>query len=284
MVSDPKGDGSAFDENWRTRPETSYLHWTKGDPVNQIQLAFRRHWITFNQLLEGKTGNKRCLEVGCGRGSLSAYFADNGWDCTLLDLSEAAIQQAQSAFKSADLAASFDVGDCLNLPYEDDSYDLAFSIGLLEHFKDFNKVIQEQVRVLVPEGLFIGYVVPYLPDCVQKEYEWVNNILRAVMPSETAEAENGKAQVYRSDALSPPYLEVMKNTGLHSCRAEGIYPLPMISHSPSFPFSLLPVEAEINLVKTFELWLKDRQDDKNNDPWRCEEGYGQAFLVWGRKT
>ena len=282
-MSEIKGDSDAFDANWRNRIETGYLHWTRGEPVNQIQLAFRRHWITFQKLIGDHAGQRRCLEVGCGRGSLSAYFSDAGWSCTLLDLSPAAIDRAREAFFDANLSASFDVGDCLNLPYADGSFDLTFSIGLLEHFENIEGVIAEQVRVLSPGGLFIGYVVPHLPDNIQKNYEWVNDLLRALLPSQTAEASSGKTDVYRSDALSPPYLEVMKKIGLVQIGHDGTYPLPMISHSPAFPFSLLPEAAETSLVGTFQRWLDDREKITGSDPWRCVEGEGQAFLVWGRK-
>ncbi len=281
---DPKGDVSAFDKNWRERPETQYLHWTRGEPANQIQLAFRRHWLTFNRLLDGKVGQKRCLEVGCGRGSLSAYFADDGWNCTLLDLSPTAIERAQSAFAQEGLSAQFDVGDCLALPYEDNHYDLVFSIGLLEHFEAIDQVISEQARILTPGGLFIGYVVPHIPDNLQRDFEWVNDLLRALLPSETADAQSGKAEVYRSDALSPPYLKAMTNSGLVDCQHIGAYSLPMISHSPEFPFSLLPEAGEQVLVNTFNQWLLEREQKTGGDPWLCEEGQGQAFLVWGRKA
>jgi len=283
-MADPKGDVAAFDANWRDRPETEYLHWTKGEPTNQIQLAFRRHWITFNSLLAGREGKRRCLEVGCGRGSLSAYFADAGWDCTLLDLSPYAIERARKAFLEAKLAACFDIGDCLDLPYEDNCFDLAFSIGLLEHFEDIDGVISEQVRILAPGGFFIGYVVPHLPDCVQKDYEWINDLLRSLLPTETTQAISGKTEIYRSDALSEPYLSAMRLAGLIECQTDGAYPLPMISHSPSFPFSLLPPAAEMSLTATFQEWLDRRETITGSDPWRCPEGEGQAFLVWGRKS
>jgi len=282
-MDDYKGDGAAFDVNWRNRPETNYLHWTRSSPVNQIQLAFRRHWITFNQLLAGRTGARRCLEVGCGRGSLSAYFADDGWDCTLLDLSATAIERAENAFEANGLAARFDVGDCLCLPYDEDHFDLVFSIGLLEHFDDIDSVIEQQTKALAPGGMFIGYVVPELPDCIQKDFEWVNDLLCTVLPAETVQTAAGKTEVYRSSLLSPPYLKAMERAGLRECASDGAYPLPMISHSPSFPFSLLPPAAEMSLVNTFQRWLDKRQAVAGTDPWRCSEGEGQAFLVWGRK-
>tara|TARA_R100001143_G_scaffold63552_2_gene71826 strand:- start:5432 stop:6277 length:846 start_codon:yes stop_codon:yes gene_type:complete len=281
-MTEHKGDGAAFDKNWKDRPETSYLHWTRGEPENQIQLAFRQHWLTFNELLANQVGEKRCLEVGCGRGSLSAYFADDGWNCTLLDISETAIKRAKQAFEKADLKANFDIGDCLDLPYPDGSFDLVFSIGLLEHFEDFNLVISEQTRVLDEGGMFIGYVVPHLPDCIQKDYEWVNQLLKAIMPEESAQAISGKTEVYRSDALSPPYIKSMKDAGLKKIKAAGAYPLPMVSHSIDFPFSLLPEVAERTLVHHFKDILGKRAAEGSN-PWLCEEGEGQAFLLWGRK-
>ena len=278
-----QGDAEAFDSNWRNRAETGYLHWTRAEPANQIQLAFRRHWITFQDLINGRVGKRRSLEVGCGRGSMSAYFADDGWDCTLLDLSVTAIERAKRAFADSNLHADFDVGDCLSLPYADSSFDITFSIGLLEHFENIEKVISEQIRVLSSGGLFIGYVVPYLPDNVQKNYEWINNLLRALSPIETTQAAVGKTEIYRSDMLSPIYLEVMKNIGLVEIGHDGVYPLPMISHSVAFPFSLLPDAAEGGLVNTFQQWLNEREKITGIDPWRCPEGEGQAFLVWGRK-
>ena len=63
----------------------------------------------------------------------------------------------------------------------------------------------------------------------------------------------------------------------------GTYPLPMISHSIEFPFSLMPKESEISLVKKFESDLKKRQQKTGRHPWICEEGYGNAFLIWALK-
>jgi SAM-dependent methyltransferase len=277
-VSDNRGDGASFDKNWGNCDEASYLHWTRDVPINQIQLAFRMHWNTFNDILRKKKG--KCLEVGCGRGSLSAYFSDHGWDCTLLDLSETVIKKAKQAFIENSLDAKFDVGDCNYLPYKDNTFDLTFSIGLLEHFDNYDNVIAEQVRVLAPGGMFIGYVVPEMPNNIQKDFEWVNHLLRSLLPNESIKAENVKSEIYRSDVLSAPYLRSMKKYGLVECNSDGIYPLPMVSHSPSFPFSLLPEAAEKSLVKTFNNWMLS--SDKL-DPWRCKEGYGQAFIVWGVK-
>ena len=280
---DPLGDAQSFDHNWKKRPETKYLHWTRGEPRNQIQLAFRRHWLTFQKLIGERKGKARCLEVGCGRGSLSAYFADDDWDCSLLDLSSTAIDQAIKAFSENNLKGDFQIGNCLNMPFDDSSFDIVFSIGLLEHFENLESVIAEQHRVLDSDGLFIAYVVPHIPDNCQRKFEWINELLRKLLPSETSDALSGKSEVYRSDSLSPPYLRILEELNFHDIGHSGIYPLPLISHSPEFPFSLLPDEAELSLVNTFQEWLLSNEGN-NNDPWLCEEGEGQAFIIWGRKS
>src|SRR5437870_4899290 len=117
------GSTSAFDENWKTRKEALYNHWTTGEPVNQIQLAFRSHWLLFSEYLKDKKG-RDCLEVGCGRGSLSSYFAQNGYRCTLLDYSGAVLDVAKKVFANNGHAATFVQGDANALPFGDASYDV----------------------------------------------------------------------------------------------------------------------------------------------------------------
>lgn len=277
------GSVEAFDQNWGNRRETIYSHWTRGTPKNQIQLAFRQHWLTFNELMGARVGEKKCLEVGCGRGSLSAYYSDDGWDCSLLDISETAIDAATKMFESNKLSASFFVEDCTDMSFADASFDLTFSIGLLEHFEDVRPVIAEQFRVLKPGGLFIGYVVPEFTDNIQKEYQWINEILKQCFNGVDMQGPE-KTEVYRSYDLSPKYIEVLNELGADEIFTAGTYPLPMISYSTEFPFSLMPDAIEEILVKNFSERLDAKRLETGENPWLCEEHYGQAFLITGRKS
>lgn len=275
-MSENRGDAQNFDKNWSHTNEAGYLHWTRKTPENQIQFAFRQHWLTFSELLGKDVRKRKILEVGCGRGSLSAYFADAGWDCTLLDLSPQAITLAETAFETAGLKGRFDVANCENLPYPAESYDVVFSIGLLEHFDDVTQTLSEQYRVLKKGGVFLGYVVPEMPDNVQQEYDWFNKILTEIMGQK---ARLNKTDVFRSDMLSDGYIPIMEKIGFKEINSRGIYPLPMISNSIEFPFTLLPKNAERILVKQFNKKLSEMQKGGNKNPWLCDEGYGQAFLL-----
>ena len=278
------GDVEAFDKNWQSREEAHYIHWTRGRPRNQIQLAFRNHWTLFREIMGPGFAGKRALEVGCGRGSMSAYFSEAGFDCTLVDLSSSVIDTARKIFEHHALKARFEVGDALALPYSNGAFDVVYSIGLLEHFEELEKVISEQVRILDRGGLFLGYVVPKFSDNIQNQYEWINQILKNMVRRESSTPANEKVAVFRSDALSASYLPIMKRLGLKNTGSSGVYPLPMISHSIDFPFTLLDENSESVLVEEFEKILARRREETKRHPWLCEEGYGQAFLLWGTKS
>jgi len=181
MTNNPKhGEADLFEKNWQKRKEIRYTHWTRQEPCNQIQLAFRNHWSLLNELMKEphfKYG-KNVLEVGCGRGSLSCYFSDAGYNCTLLDISPSAISAAKGMFEENNLKGTFVIGDTTDLPFQNKSFNVVFSIGLLEHFEDIEPPIKEQIRVLDDGGLFFGYVVPKYSNNIQKEYEWINDILK----------------------------------------------------------------------------------------------------------
>ena len=275
-----KGDSENFDRNWSTRPEAGYLHWTSGEPQNQIQLAFLNHWKTFSQILADREVTVgKCLEVGCGRGSLSGYFSQNGWDSTLFDLSKTVIDKAKSAFKENRLNASFLVGDCQDMPFEDNTFDCIFSIGLIEHFENVYKVLEEQYRCLRSGGIVFGYIVPEKIVTVQEEYNWFNSILSSEIESPGVQ----KASIYRSTYGIDYYKNVFEEIGFKNIEYSGIYSMPMISNSVEFPFTLLNSGSERILTEYLKIFLAKRIESGIKDPWLCSENEGHAILVWATK-
>lgn len=277
-----KGSKKEFDQNWQKRKETVYSHWTRGLPQNQVQLAFRSHWQVFKELI-GPLAERRgkALEVGCGRGSLSSYFVDDGWDVTLLDYSESVLKTAREIFENNGLKAKFVQGDANSLDFPDNSFDITYSIGLLEHFEDVRQPISEQVRVLKPGGWFLGYIVPERPDNLQKYFNWINSILKTLTklaPGNTRTKQQ-KEEVFRSDNYSNHYIEAIRDLKYENLTVFGMYSLPMISHSPEFPFSLLPVPLEWILTRIFEAVLLMRKLITGRHGWICSEQMGQAFLL-----
>ncbi len=288
MKRDPiiKGSTREFDRNWQTRKEAVYNHWTAGKPKNQVQLAFRSHWEVFRELM-GAWGHSRgkALEVGCGRGSLSSYFAADGWDVTLLDYSHTVIDTAKRVFSANGHQAQFITGDANELPFPNNSFDVTYSIGLLEHFEDVRQPIAESLRVLRPGGWFFGYIVPERPDNLQRYFSWINHLLKFVanLFQVKSERKPPKTPIYRSDLDSRRYVDAIKGLEYENLTVFGMYSLPMLSHSPEFPFSLLPKPVEWVLTHIFRSALWTRRILTGRHGWICSEQMGQAFLLAFRK-
>ena len=285
MSDKRKGDSSSFDTNWKHRDESSYTHWKKGKLENQVQLAFRNHWTLFSELIKKESkynGGKRVLEVGCGRGSLSCYFSDAGYDCTLLDSSKTVLEVAKNIFKKNNLKGNFIVGDANDIKLPSRTFDIIFSIGLLEHFENIENPLREQIRLLDKGGVWFGYIVPEYNNNIQVEYEWINDILKGYQ-NKKDDYSIKKEDIYRSDYGSERYIPVLDKLGLGKIQSSGVYSLPMISHSKDFPFSLMPKESELVLTEYFEKKLEEKRTLTGTHPWLCDEGYGNAFLIWGVK-
>ncbi len=94
----------------------------------------------------------RVLEIGCGLGTDGAQFAKAGAIYTGVDLTEAAIELARRRFELFDLPGTFRTADAENLDFENDSFDLVYSHGVLHHTPDTERAVREVHRVLRPGG------------------------------------------------------------------------------------------------------------------------------------
>jgi len=278
------GSKEYFDINWKERVEKKHNYFTKDIPLTQMQLAFSNHYTLFEKLFfKGSRG--RSLEVGCGRGNLSLYFAHNGWQTSLLDQSESAISVAKDNFASLGFEGEFFTGDANSLQFDDETFDTTFSVGLLEHFKDVKPSIKEQLRVLKKGGIFIGYVVPERKVNIQtfaKPFNKGLSLLKKFVDRDVDSFKKNKNLLFRSDYNSKYYLNIMKNYDFNEIGHFGIFPVPSISYSEIYPFTPLPEKLE-KFAVLMEKGLLSTRSIFTETPWKCSEFWGQAFVVWGRK-
>lgn len=282
QTPDKRGSTKAFDDNWQTRRESHNNYWTPSTPSNQLQLAFSQHWKVFEEIMQRPPG--RSLEVGCGRGSLSSHFAANGWETILLDYSHAVATISKSIFENNKHKGDFICGDANNIPFGDDLFDAVTSIGLLEHFENPAPSIKEQWRVLKPGGWMLAYIVPHKPDNLQRYFNWINTLLKGCFRLFGRKGEERpKEPIYRNDYGSERYLPTIEALSPEKTIVTGMYSMPMISHSPEFPFSLLPPPMEKLLTRIFMGAIKIRRLLTGRSGWLCSERYGQAFLIAAKK-
>ena len=98
----------------------------------------------------------RILDFGCGPGTLSVGLAKAVAPGELhgVDMEESQIELARAVAASRQQEnAVFHVGDVLDLPFDDDSFDVAHCHNVLMHIPDTQAALAEVKRVLKPGGI-----------------------------------------------------------------------------------------------------------------------------------
>ena len=135
--------------------ENLYLHGNKkNDYLNQSKIRYELEGdiiIPFASFLDSK--DLKVLEIGVGLGADHQKFAEAGADLCGIDLTEQAVQHTNNRFSAFDLNSNVEVGDAENLSFEDNSFDLVYSWGVLHHSPDTPKAISEVYRVLKVGGV-----------------------------------------------------------------------------------------------------------------------------------
>lgn len=96
----------------------------------------------------------RVLEVGVGLGSDHQRFAQAGAILHGVDLTDRAVAHTRRRLEGLGLRSDLRVADAERLPFEDDTFDLVYSWGVIHHSPDTPTAAREIVRVLRPGGAF----------------------------------------------------------------------------------------------------------------------------------
>jgi len=162
-----------FDTYWLTHSKDGRLVY------RQIE---RNRW--FYELLEKYilplNTKRRALEVGCGT-AIDAYYLQNKFNIESigLDHSKAAVRQAKDLKKYYGQEINLIRGDLGELCFKNETFDLVFSQGVMEHFSQPKQVYREHIRVLkkggvlvvnVPQKYNLYSLLPNLHIARQKKY------------------------------------------------------------------------------------------------------------------
>ena len=121
----------------------------------------------------------KILDAGCGTGKLASFWLNEGYDVLGVDISDGALAITKNKgvrVTKADIMKG--------LPFEDNSFDLVYSDGLLEHFVDPEPILTELFRVskkyiltFVPRisllKTVVDTVVPPPKEYKKKDSEWI---------------------------------------------------------------------------------------------------------------
>ncbi len=221
---------------------------------------------------------KNLLECGCGSARLSQYMASRGFECTLLDNSEEAIQVAKSNFSTLSLPAKFHVGNINHLPFEDGQFDIVFSGGVLHHFETLEAPIQEMVRILKPGGLFAATMITKKFSCQTLANMEIRlaHFMRDLCHGKFEEALKSftpQEPFYVNSIPLKTYKSICEKAGLQSVVGLGTSPFPGLS----LPSRGQKLYGRL-MKKCLPFWKKF-----DTSPAQWTEIWGSVFRLYGIK-
>lgn len=108
-----------------------------------------RQWL-------GNMSGRSLLELGCGAGEGSVFFAKQGARVTATDLSPGMLRLARSVARAHGVSISTMLVSADSIGAADASFDVVYAANVLHH-TDLGKALDEIVRVLKPGGVFVAW-------------------------------------------------------------------------------------------------------------------------------
>ena len=152
--------------------------------------------VDFDRLRVGR--GTRFIDVGAGAGRHSYEALRRGAVVTAYDMDEVELKGVDEMFGALELegevppggSAEVKVGDILDMPYADGSFDVVLASEILEHVPQDDRAISELVRILAPGGILAITVPRWLPERIC----WA-------LSDEYHANEGGHIRIFKADEL-----------------------------------------------------------------------------------
>ncbi len=117
--------------------------------MNMYDTNKRLH-VFYKELLTEDISQKKLLDAGCGTGWFSKWACDRNADVTSMDLGAGLLGKVAEKCNSERV-----IGSILEIPFDENTFDIVVSSEVIEHTPDPGKAIHELFRVLKPGGILI---------------------------------------------------------------------------------------------------------------------------------
>jgi 2-polyprenyl-6-hydroxyphenyl methylase/3-demethylubiquinone-9 3-methyltransferase len=121
--------------------------------INPARFGYMRRMLVEDLGIDPR--GRTALDVGSGGGLLAEEFARLGFRVTGIDPSAESVETARAHAAQEGLDIEYTVGAGEQLPFPDESFDIAYCCDVLEHVDDLGRVLAETSRVLKPGGVYL---------------------------------------------------------------------------------------------------------------------------------
>jgi 2-polyprenyl-3-methyl-5-hydroxy-6-metoxy-1,4-benzoquinol methylase len=152
--------------NWENNNLTTVDHW-EAAPVKMPRMRLPSSWDVGTRDLKRllrqyvKPG-MQVLEIGCAPGKLLSWVAAAlKANVSGLDYAKPGIQLATRLFDQLNLKADLRCEDVFAHSFRDESFDIVYSFGVIEHFSDPTGIVTVHTRLLKPGGTAVMAIPNY---------------------------------------------------------------------------------------------------------------------------
>lgn len=194
------------------------------------------------------------LEGGCGMGNYVTYYASRGWRVIGLDFAQETLKKLRIRQPGLNLCG----GDVSRLPFADETFDLYYSGGVVEHFEGGAEAsLREARRVLKKDGILL-ISVPYHSPLRQILFPLKRDIWRKVEKPEVD--KNGDIRqdkiFFQYAYRQKEFKKMLSESGLRVIETQGyavlwgLYDIPFLNPSGKTAESGndLPKKAEVSKI------------------------------------
>ena len=148
MREDDKAGKDFWETSWKKIPFGKYQGIEKYLAIN------KKLDLLFKQFLE--KGNKKVLEIGCAKAKKLIYFAKEfDYEVYGVDYSEKGVKIAKENLRIAGVEGTILCEDIFQTTFEKETFDIVYSMGLIEHFENPSRIIDAHIKLLKKGGTLI---------------------------------------------------------------------------------------------------------------------------------
>tara|TARA_Y100001934_G_scaffold16682_1_gene19954 strand:- start:1753 stop:2511 length:759 start_codon:yes stop_codon:yes gene_type:complete len=139
----------------------------------------------------GNNGPSHVLDCGVGTGALSRALTDvldSPFALTAVDVSDQMLTRAETALNGTNAETTTCQANATELPFADESFDMAMTAHMLEHLPEPEAALFEMVRVLKPGGRFFACITRRSLASVMIHLKWRTHRMTADQVAELLEA------------------------------------------------------------------------------------------------
>ena len=114
---------------------------------------YETKWKHKMNLIQQQITDKTVLDAGCGVGYNAFYFSEKAKLIFALDINEDNLNTAIEKYPAKNIRLF--LGNLENMPFLDSTFDVVYSIDVIEHLPNPKQFISEAYRVLKPDGKLI---------------------------------------------------------------------------------------------------------------------------------